>query len=815
MITINTNSLSMMTQRHLDTSTCSFKKSIERLSTGFKINRAADNASNLSISKNMNCQISGTTVAQENTQQAIGLLDTADSAISTMTDMLQRIRELSLQAMNGTYSVKEREMMQQEVQSLAEEVYRQKNSTKYNQINIFGEIEDVSQQSGVQGSIGTHAVDKLTEDEAVAQGYTVIKTANDLLNCNTNVANGKFILMNDIDLSGVTWTGKNVNASAIFDGNGYSIRNLTSDKGLFVNNAGTIKNLNITNANINGTGYIGILANSNSGTIENCSSSGNISITENYAGGLVGNNNGTIKNSTSSATVKGVIGVGGIAGSSGTSSVIENSKATGDVIGSQHNIGGLVGTNAGKIKNSTADNNVSGEQLVGGLVGNNSGEIENTNSTGTTSASYGEGGGLVGRNSGALKSSVANGKLTGGNSLGGLVGTNKGTVEHSTSTVTVKASGDNIGGAVGLNQGTVKTSIANGDISGKGSVGGFVGSNDSAGAHVENCGAAGKVVATGSFSGGFVGEVRGTIDNSYALGNVSAKAGCSGGFAGHLENATITNSYSKGDVNSSSFQVGGFVGHSFGTKDSISNCYSYGDVNSDANLVGGFVGAVYNQNALKIENSYTSGEVNSPTANAGAFIDKNSLSNVVISNCYSNSDQPAGIIVEQAGITNKKQEWFDDTKNLNFLGAAFDYSTNPPELFANKEIQEFSIELQIGANFNRDNRLEIETGFSLQGFYADVSSVERATETLDRVDEMLNLLNTKRSQIGASRNKLEGVINSQSITLENLSASHSALIDVDFAKETANLAKSQILQNTTSSLLAQTNVMPQIALNLL
>ena len=81
MISVNTNITSLVTQNHFTLANNCIKTSLERLSTGFKINRAADDAANLSVSKNMECQISGSKVALDNAQQAINLVQTADSAM--------------------------------------------------------------------------------------------------------------------------------------------------------------------------------------------------------------------------------------------------------------------------------------------------------------------------------------------------------------------------------------------------------------------------------------------------------------------------------------------------------------------------------------------------------------------------------------------------------------------------------------------------------------------------------------------------------------------------------------------------------------
>ena len=141
MLTVTTNTTSLITQNNLNKANSCLQKSLERLSTGCKINRASDDAANLSVSKNIECQISGTEVAEENVQQGINLLATADTTLGEMQNIAQRIRELSLQSMNGTYSDSERAMMQGEVEQLTKEIYQQKNNAHFNNIEIFGEDE--------------------------------------------------------------------------------------------------------------------------------------------------------------------------------------------------------------------------------------------------------------------------------------------------------------------------------------------------------------------------------------------------------------------------------------------------------------------------------------------------------------------------------------------------------------------------------------------------------------------------------------------------------------------------------------------------
>ena len=148
MLTINTNTTSLITQLNLSRSNSLVKTSIERLSTGFKINRASDDAANMSISKNMECQISGTDVAIENASQATNLLQTADGALDNMQSNLLRIRDLTVQALNGTYSTEEKAMIQGEINQLLAETHKQRDNTTFNKINIFGDSTAASTSAG-------------------------------------------------------------------------------------------------------------------------------------------------------------------------------------------------------------------------------------------------------------------------------------------------------------------------------------------------------------------------------------------------------------------------------------------------------------------------------------------------------------------------------------------------------------------------------------------------------------------------------------------------------------------------------------------
>ena len=136
--TINTNVASLNAQRNLNTSQSSLATSMERLSSGLRVNSAKDDAAGLAIADRMNAQIRGMNVAIRNANDGISLAQTAEGALATMTDALQRMRELAVQAQNGSNGTGDRANLDTEFQQLALEVGRIATQTKFNGTAIVG-----------------------------------------------------------------------------------------------------------------------------------------------------------------------------------------------------------------------------------------------------------------------------------------------------------------------------------------------------------------------------------------------------------------------------------------------------------------------------------------------------------------------------------------------------------------------------------------------------------------------------------------------------------------------------------------------------
>ena len=131
-MTINTNLASLNTQRNVATSQSSLATSIQRLSTGLRINSAKDDAAGLAISERMNAQVRGLTVAARNANDGVSLAQTADGSLGKIGDMVQRMRELAVQSSNATNSQTDRDSLQSEVAQLKLEIDRVAQNTNFN-----------------------------------------------------------------------------------------------------------------------------------------------------------------------------------------------------------------------------------------------------------------------------------------------------------------------------------------------------------------------------------------------------------------------------------------------------------------------------------------------------------------------------------------------------------------------------------------------------------------------------------------------------------------------------------------------------------
>ena len=162
-LVVNSNIPSIASQRHLMESRKEMETAMERLSSGKRINSAADDAAGLAISTRMDSQVRGINAAIKNANDGISLVQTAEGALQEVTDMLQRMRELALQAVQGSNNAEDREALDAEVQQLKAEIDRISESTTFNAQNIldgtFNRLFQIGDQAGDSIRIGLGSVD--------------------------------------------------------------------------------------------------------------------------------------------------------------------------------------------------------------------------------------------------------------------------------------------------------------------------------------------------------------------------------------------------------------------------------------------------------------------------------------------------------------------------------------------------------------------------------------------------------------------------------------------------------------------------------
>ncbi len=460
-LTINTNLSSLIVQSSLKQSTFGLNQAIERMTTGFKINGAKDNAANYSISTQMSTKLSAYQVAEDNASMGLDLLTTAGDSLSLINEHLTRIRDLTTQAKNGTYGDESMKAINAEVNARLDEIERLYSTTEFNGLKIFEttgvkgtpdtpdipetpdvpDVPDVPDTPEVpnppskvsaagflekvtrRDTTSMTSLSTIDENTLISSGTYSIATAEELAKLSVmankgKVSGGEFVLANDIDLSaystGEGWTpidGSNLS----FDGNGYVVSNLFIDRpsadnqGLF-SWVKEIKNLGIENANVTGKNYVGAL-------VAHCAA-----------------DNTEINNCFASGKVTGVNCVGGLIGASEAEVANINNVCADVETSGKVDVGGLIGTimtggwGVVYIKNSFSAGNVTGNTQVGSFAGS---------------------GGAVQYAGAYFQYCYATGNVSGDDYVGGFIGKSSSSIYNSYCTGTVTSSGTNVGDFAG------------------------------------------------------------------------------------------------------------------------------------------------------------------------------------------------------------------------------------------------------------------------------------------------------------------------------------------------------------------------------
>jgi flagellin len=185
-LVINTNVASLNAQRSLSASGAELKTAMERLSSGKQINSAADDAAGFAIAERMTAQIRGLNMAAKNANDGLSMLATIENATNDVTDMLHRMRELAVQAVNDTNSGTDRSYLNNEVQSLISEINRVSSDTEYNGAAVLnGDLSaaafQVGTESGQTITFSVASVDAETLFAGVSVGVDTAENAESAL----------------------------------------------------------------------------------------------------------------------------------------------------------------------------------------------------------------------------------------------------------------------------------------------------------------------------------------------------------------------------------------------------------------------------------------------------------------------------------------------------------------------------------------------------------------------------------------------------------------------------------------------------------
>jgi flagellin len=227
MAVVNTNISASLAQASLAKNERALSKAMEQLSTGRKINTAADDAAGLAISTRMSSQIIGLEQSVQNASDAISMIQTAESALDEITNMLLRMRELALQASNGTGSVADRDYLQDEFSRLKAEIDRIANNTEWNGRAVLNGNAGGTGVQNVSFQVGGKAGQTISVDFGYMVGGGLATGAS-----GGAVASGG-VALSAIAISGATTAAAQTSASAALTGIDLAIENVSNQRASF------------------------------------------------------------------------------------------------------------------------------------------------------------------------------------------------------------------------------------------------------------------------------------------------------------------------------------------------------------------------------------------------------------------------------------------------------------------------------------------------------------------------------------------------------------------------------------------------------
>ncbi len=800
---INSNIMSLNAQNQLTKSSNELNSAMERLTSGKRINSAADDAAGLAISNRMTSQVRGLDQAVRNANDGISLIQTAEGALEESTNILQRMRELSLQSANGTYSEGNRSTLNAEVQQLVKELDRISETTAFNGQKILdGSLGKVDLQ------VGSEANETISFEVAAMDSSSL----------------------------GLGSTTGDVSGAAITTGGTADV----ADGAVEINGQGLSSIVNLGGGGATDTTINDVLGDINN-NIEGVSASAfNVFEATSVGDGALGASQSfdiTLESASGGTATTYTIG--------GTAATSTNMEELVDAINSA--TGGNVQASIGDGGKLTLSNTTGGNILVDNFTGAtaaNIGFTDGANQNGSIALTSDNGEDILitkGANGTDADLAVLGFRQveSGGSVLGGAVSTTAQDDGISSGELTIN--GVAIAATPSAADSSSLQEVVNviNDVTAETGVTAKITAQQSFAADVsvpvaelENTTAltsaqytalqgASADAAALAINGQAI-TIAGTVDtaeeladaiNSTANLGVNAQIDKSG-------NLTLSSTSAITITGTAKANLGDVIGVSTTTATAAASGTTTGSMVINGHEITGI-------DLTSLDSAVA--DLNAETASTGvtASIDDNGelqlSANSTISIEMGSTDGMTtalalGLATDTTGFKAVASEGLV-VSDTNSDGLNNKLVINPRIELNSADGNAISVEVS-GGGATATGLINQNTDLSATAVGSAISSIDITTvagaqKAIDSIDNALETINSTRGDLGAINNRLDFTINNLSSISENVSAARSRIEDADFAKESANLSRAQVLQQAGTSMLAQANAAPQQVLSLL
>ena len=803
-LSIYNNVTSLGAQKYLNIANNAQTKSLQRLSSGLRINTAADDASGLAISEKLRGQISGMKRASMNAQDGISYLQTAEGAMSSVTSMLQRMRELAVQAGNGIYTTNDREMLQLEVDQLKDEINRISQTSEFNTKKLLDGSGTALWSStekylgavvkGPEVAEGNYKVDTSVQPGQnnvyksqimqVKDGVLVSEVTN------TNPASASVTSVRDPENIPVTNTaGMSITVKGQTDdiddaSNGtHTLSAMQTYHGAEGSQSNwRVSSATFTNGDNTMSGYYEVeIVNTTNGTV-----SGGFTYRYRYMDSKTGEMSSWVEaTAAAAATATITLNLGGVATGGTSAQMTLKLPGAGSTIQPGDKIVSVFDANSAAFNGAASG--------AGSLQIDN-GPVLTFSATGS----------LVKADNGDEKIDYNEVKYH-----MATMDPKTGVVDYGSLTVEFREGepGATTPTAGVLNSGVTTVNVRdNGPATKDTKLSDLTQFTNADGVNILANTQELTIYNQGKSTTIYL-EQDDTIEDfdkklTAALMELGLGANESTS-SGRTVNESLVRYVSKEGVeNSDSYKA------TAGTNESVPGTFviQTAALGTDSELV--FTGDQNLMNALGLatiqEGINSSIDVTVTDAHSGKFVGSDNVNDGKARNIIDGID----ITIEQdAGV---EPVWNDSTKSFEF-NATNEVSTAYLHVVDNRT------ELQIGANQGQTLNISVgqldTTGLEIDDVY--VMDMELSQRSITKIDKALEILSSTRATVGAQMNRLEYTISNLETARENLTAAESRIRDLDIAEETTNLTKNQILVQSATSMVAQANKIPQQALALL